>query len=161
MVDDVLKYKRKDGVDAALRTLAGDMFSDGAQSLDLRAALEDLDVPVLVIWGAQDQVIPASHAEGLPAGVEVHVLDGQGHSPHMEAANECNRLMSSAVDSEVVGVVPATPVLHPPPLAIAYHLVMRRGQATGVGCCKRCVARQADVPDHRVIRGLRKRWSAC
>lgn len=93
MVDDVLKYKRKDGVDAALRALADDMFPGGRQSVDLRGALDGLDVPVLIIWGAEDKVIPASHAEGLADHVEVHVLDDQGHSPHMEAANECNRLI--------------------------------------------------------------------
>jgi pyruvate dehydrogenase E2 component (dihydrolipoamide acetyltransferase) len=98
MVDDVLKYKRKDGVDAALRALADDMFPGGTQSVDLRAALDGLEVPVLVIWGAQDQVVPSSHAEGLPDGVEVHVLADQGHSPHMEAANECNRLIGGFVE---------------------------------------------------------------
>jgi pyruvate dehydrogenase E2 component (dihydrolipoamide acetyltransferase) len=99
MVDDVLKYKRKDGVDAALRALAGDMFPDGAQSVDLRAELAALDVPVLVVWGEQDQVIPASHAAGLPDEVVVHLLDGQGHSPHMEAANEVNRLIGQVVNA--------------------------------------------------------------
>jgi pyruvate dehydrogenase E2 component (dihydrolipoamide acetyltransferase) len=98
MVDDVLKYKRKDGVDAALRALAGDMFPGGRQSLDLRAELDDLTVPVLVIWGALDRIIPPSHAENLPDHVGVHVLAGQGHSPHMEAANECNRLIARLLD---------------------------------------------------------------
>jgi pyruvate dehydrogenase E2 component (dihydrolipoamide acetyltransferase) len=97
MVDDVLKYKRKDGVDAALRALAGDVFAGGAQALDLRDALKTIEVPVLVIWGAEDRVIPSSHAEGLPDRVDVHLLDGQGHSPHMEAANECNRLIGRFV----------------------------------------------------------------
>jgi pyruvate dehydrogenase E2 component (dihydrolipoamide acetyltransferase) len=97
LVDDVLKYKRKDGVEQALSGLAADMFPDGAQAIDLRAELDDADRPVLVIWGADDQIIPASHAEGLPDSVEVHVLDGQGHSPHMEAANEVNRLIGAFV----------------------------------------------------------------
>lgn len=93
LVDDVLKYKRKDGVDAALRALAADLFPDGHQAVDLRGDLAGLDVPVLVIWGARDQVMPATHADGLPDAVEVHVLDDQGHSPHMEAANEVNRII--------------------------------------------------------------------
>jgi pyruvate dehydrogenase E2 component (dihydrolipoamide acetyltransferase) len=75
------------------------MFPDGAQSVDLRAELAALDVPLLVIWGAQDQVIPASHADRLPDEVTVRVLDGQGHSPHMEAANEVNRLIGQVVDA--------------------------------------------------------------
>jgi pyruvate dehydrogenase E2 component (dihydrolipoamide acetyltransferase) len=97
LVDDVLRYKRKDGVDAALRSLAAELFPDGGQTLDLRADLEGLAAPVLVIWGAEDEVVPASHAQGLPDGIEVHVLDGQGHSPHMEAANDVNRLIGRFV----------------------------------------------------------------
>lgn len=93
LVEDVLKYKRKDGVDAALRHLADDMFAGGRQAVDLRDELAALDAPVLVIWGADDQIIPVGHVEDLPEGVQVHVLDGQGHSPHMEAANHVNRLI--------------------------------------------------------------------
>ena len=99
LVDDVLRYKRKDGVDAALRALAAELFPNGGQALDLRADLEGLAAPVLVIWGADDQVIPASHAQDLPDGVQVHVLDGQGHSPHMEAANDVNRLIGRFIAS--------------------------------------------------------------
>jgi pyruvate dehydrogenase E2 component (dihydrolipoamide acetyltransferase) len=86
LVDDVLKYKRIDGVDGALRTIAGAAFADVVD-------LTDLDVPALVIWGAEDRVVPAAHAERAPAGAEVHVIDGAGHSPHMEAAAEVNRLL--------------------------------------------------------------------
>lgn len=93
LVDDVLKYERKDGVDAAPRALPADLFPDGRQAVDLRGELADLDMPVLVIRGDQNRVIPAAHADGLPHRVEVHVLEGQGHSPHMEAANEVNRLI--------------------------------------------------------------------
>jgi pyruvate dehydrogenase E2 component (dihydrolipoamide acetyltransferase) len=80
LVDDVLKYKRIDGVTEALRALAG---------AALRESAELPDVPTLVIWGAADRVVPPAQ----PDGVEVHLLDGAGHSPHMEAAGEVNRLM--------------------------------------------------------------------
>jgi pyruvate dehydrogenase E2 component (dihydrolipoamide acetyltransferase) len=98
MVDDVLKYKRTAGVDAALQALADDMFADGTQTVDLRSELDGLDLPVLIIWGAQDQIIPATQAQDLPDGVEVHVLDDQGHSPHMEAANAVNRLIGGFIE---------------------------------------------------------------
>ncbi len=97
LVDDVLKYKRKDGVDEALRALARDLFPGGRQSVDLRPELDRVQAPVLVVWGAQDRVIPAAHAEGLGDRVRVEVLQGQGHSPHMEAANELNRLLADFV----------------------------------------------------------------
>ncbi|HSJ47137.1 MAG TPA: alpha/beta fold hydrolase [Euzebyales bacterium] len=96
LVDDVLRYKRKDGVDAALRALAAELCPEGGQALDLRPDLERLAIPVLVIRGVDDWVVPASHAQGLPDHVEVHVLDGQGHSPHMEAANDVNRLTGAS-----------------------------------------------------------------
>ena len=91
MVDDVLKYKRLDGVQATLEALRDQLFADGRQARSL-----DLDAysgPLLVIWGADDAIIPAAHAEARAVGAEVHVLDGVGHSPHMEAAGEVNRLL--------------------------------------------------------------------
>jgi pyruvate dehydrogenase E2 component (dihydrolipoamide acetyltransferase) len=93
LVDDVLKYKRLDGVDEALRTLAGQLFPDGRQQAVLAGELAAADVPVLVIWGAQDQVIPSEHANALGDRARVEVLDATGHSPHMERAGEVNRLL--------------------------------------------------------------------
>jgi pyruvate dehydrogenase E2 component (dihydrolipoamide acetyltransferase) len=79
LVDDVLKYKRIDGVTEALRTIAGAALGESAELPD--------DLPTLVIWGAADRVVP-------PADVaDAHVIDGSGHSPHMEAAGEVNRLL--------------------------------------------------------------------
>jgi pyruvate dehydrogenase E2 component (dihydrolipoamide acetyltransferase) len=49
--------------------------------------------PVLVVWGERDAIIPAAHAEAAPARAEIHVLADVGHSPHMEAAGEVNRLL--------------------------------------------------------------------
>jgi pyruvate dehydrogenase E2 component (dihydrolipoamide acetyltransferase) len=48
----------------------------------------------MVIWGAQDQIIPARHAQGLPGEIRVHVIEGKGHMVHMEAASEVNRLLN-------------------------------------------------------------------
>jgi pyruvate dehydrogenase E2 component (dihydrolipoamide acetyltransferase) len=93
MVDDVLRYKRLDGVQDALRALAGRLFPDGRQARVLASELEGASVPVLVIWGGDDSVVPAAHAEAAPGGAETHVLRGVGHSPHMEAAGEVNRLL--------------------------------------------------------------------
>lgn len=103
LVDEVLRYKRLDGVDAALRAIAGHGFRDGRQA-DVdpgRLALDD--VPALVIWGRQDRVIPAAHAELVPDGVRVELLDDTGHSPHVERAGDVHRLVAG----HVLGAVPA------------------------------------------------------
>ena len=91
MIEEVLKYKRLDGVEAALNRIAGDTFAGGRQALQLTGRLGELTVPVQVIWGAKDQILPASHAEGLPASVSVTLLDDAGHMAHMEKAAEVNQ----------------------------------------------------------------------
>jgi pyruvate dehydrogenase E2 component (dihydrolipoamide acetyltransferase) len=93
VVDDVLKYKRIDGVDSALRAIAGRVFGEGRQHVLIGDRLGDLNVPLLVLWGQEDRIIPAEHARHVPATAEVHVLEGSGHSPHMEAAGDVNRVM--------------------------------------------------------------------
>jgi pyruvate dehydrogenase E2 component (dihydrolipoyllysine-residue acetyltransferase) len=94
LVDNVLKYKRIDGVVPALRAIADRWFADGRQQVSVASALGGVDVPTMVIWGAEDRVIPAAQASASPAGAQVTVLDGVGHSPHMEAAGEVNRAVA-------------------------------------------------------------------
>jgi pyruvate dehydrogenase E2 component (dihydrolipoamide acetyltransferase) len=93
MVEDVLRYKRLDGVAAALDTVARTWFPDGRQALDLRPALGALSMPVQLIWGRDDRIIPLGHAEALAGKHPVHILDDAGHLPHMEKAGEVNRLI--------------------------------------------------------------------
>jgi pyruvate dehydrogenase E2 component (dihydrolipoamide acetyltransferase) len=95
LVEDVLKYKRLDGVETALRTIRGALVSGGRQSAHFRNRLTDIQVPVLVIWGGGDRIIPAVHADGLPRGFAVHVFGGKGHMVHMEAAADVNRLIGA------------------------------------------------------------------
>ncbi len=93
MVNDILKFKRLDGVDAALGTLAEGVFPGGAQALLLRDRLDAVEAPIQVIWGAQDRILPPAHADGLPPKIGVYVLENAGHMPHMEQATEVNALI--------------------------------------------------------------------
>lgn len=93
MVNDVLKYKRIDGVEEALKAIAQAAFPNGVQSVSLRDRLSELSVPVQVIWGDADRILPPSHAANLPESVSVHVIDGAGHMVHMEKAAEVNALI--------------------------------------------------------------------
>ena len=90
MIEDVLKYKRLDGVDAALRTLRDAIFPGGKQGLVLKDRLAEAQVPIQVLWGRQDRVVPASHGQDLPARVQVTVFEDAGHLAHMEKAGEVN-----------------------------------------------------------------------
>jgi pyruvate dehydrogenase E2 component (dihydrolipoamide acetyltransferase) len=98
MVEEALRLKRQDGVPEALRAVADAAFPGGRQAEELRPVLAGLGgVPVLVVWGEEDRIVPAAHAEGL-AGAEVRVLPGVGHMPHMERAAEVNRLVLAHVE---------------------------------------------------------------
>ena len=97
MVMDVLKAKRIDGAVDSLKTIAGAVFAGGSQTLRLSGRLADLAPPVQVIWGTDDRIVPAAHADNLPQGVAVHRLDGAGHMGHMEGAAEVNRLIEDLI----------------------------------------------------------------
>jgi pyruvate dehydrogenase E2 component (dihydrolipoamide acetyltransferase) len=97
MVEEILRYKRLDGVQAALETIARMWFPGGRQVVDLGTDLATLSLPVQVIWGRDDRIVPVSHGEALAGRVPVHILDEAGHLPHMEKAGEVNRLIRDFV----------------------------------------------------------------
>jgi pyruvate dehydrogenase E2 component (dihydrolipoamide acetyltransferase) len=92
MLEDLLRYKRLDGVPAALEAIARAWFPDGRQAVAIDLAA--LAMPVQLIWGQGDRIIPAAHAEALAGRLPVHILDGAGHLPHMEKSGEVNRLLA-------------------------------------------------------------------
>ncbi|CRM65169.1 acetoin dehydrogenase dihydrolipoyllysine-residue acetyltransferase subunit [Pseudomonas sp. 24 R 17] len=96
MLEDMLKFKRLEGVDQALRQLNQKLFEGGRQMIDVRNVVGRQ--PSLVIWGSEDAIIPARHAEGLDAQVEV--LPGQGHMVQLEAAEYVNQLMGTFLKSQ-------------------------------------------------------------
>ena len=98
VVDDLLAYKRLDGVDEALHALLG-MLLDGddqrADSTAARATIGDA-VPVSVVWGAADRVIPAAQAESVTGAVR-YLVDGAGHMPHMEQPGEVQAAIEETI----------------------------------------------------------------
>jgi pyruvate dehydrogenase E2 component (dihydrolipoyllysine-residue acetyltransferase) len=81
LVDDLLKYKRLDGVSTALDTLLGTLLDGDRQAIDTRALLAGVKAPVTVVWGGADRILP------IPDGVELQRVEA-GHMLHMEAPND-------------------------------------------------------------------------
>ncbi|GAA5154072.1 acetoin dehydrogenase dihydrolipoyllysine-residue acetyltransferase subunit [Pseudonocardia eucalypti] len=81
LVDDLLKYKRLDGVSTALQALLATLLDGDKQAIDTPALLAGVNVPVTVIWGGADQIL------SVPTGVDVTRVEA-GHMLHMEAAND-------------------------------------------------------------------------
>ena len=98
LVDDLLAYKRLDGVDEALHALADTLLDGEAQRGDSAASLAAIGgaAPVTVIWGRADRIIPAAQAESV-AGAVRHLIDGAGHMPHMERPAEVQAAIEETI----------------------------------------------------------------
>ena len=100
MIEDVLRYKRLDGVPEALAAFAEEWFPGGRQRAGLGDAVASLKLPVQIIWGREDRIIPVAHAEALASRLPVHILEQTGHLPHMENAGEVNRLIKRLIENQ-------------------------------------------------------------
>ncbi len=97
LVEGLLRFKRLDGVAAALTAIRAAMADQGRQRVSLLPDLAGLRAPITVIWGSADRVVPATHAGGLPSSVSVHVMDGAGHMVHMERAKDVNAILAQVL----------------------------------------------------------------
>jgi pyruvate dehydrogenase E2 component (dihydrolipoamide acetyltransferase) len=102
LVEDLLRYKRLDGVQTALGRLLDTLVDPqtGQQAIDTGALLAalpaDAELPVAVVWGAQDRILPASGAPAAGGRVSVTVVDGAGHMVHLEAPTQVLESIRSA-----------------------------------------------------------------
>lgn len=81
----------------ALDRASEKLFPDGTQSFSIRSVFRQLSVPVKIIVGAEDRIIPVGHARGLPGHVAIHCFSDCGHMPHLEIRSEVGRLLAEAV----------------------------------------------------------------
>jgi pyruvate dehydrogenase E2 component (dihydrolipoamide acetyltransferase) len=84
LIDDLLKYKRLDGVDRALRSLVANLVKGDKSAVDVTAELAAFGGPAVAVWGREDKIVPAANAAGLGTAATVHIVDGAGHMAHME-----------------------------------------------------------------------------
>ncbi len=97
-VDDLLAYKRLDGVAAALHTLLDRLLDGDGQHAGSAAALAAIGdaLPVSVVWGRQDRIIPAEQAHAVARAVR-YVIEGAGHMPHMERPADVQRAIEETI----------------------------------------------------------------
>jgi pyruvate dehydrogenase E2 component (dihydrolipoamide acetyltransferase) len=94
MAENLLRYKRLDGVAAALEAIADTNFADGAQRPVPPEAWETLGDRLLVVWGAEDRIIPSAQMDAVPAAAARSLIEGAGHMPHLEKAETVNALIA-------------------------------------------------------------------
>lgn len=83
--------------DSELRTAQGEIadrfFADGTQTFDIRGLIAALRIPVRVIVGANDRIIPANQSQGLPGEVALHVFPATGHMPQVERREQVLKIL--------------------------------------------------------------------
>lgn len=70
----------------------------GSESPDDVRALEAARVPVLIVWGERDGLIPVSAGRELHSrlpGSELHIIPNAGHVPHWETPEEFNGVVGT------------------------------------------------------------------
>ena len=93
LLEDLLRYKRLDGVSELLTELRLSLFGEGRQREQPGLRLGETGKRVLVVWGAEDRIIPPEHARRAPANAAVSVIQGAGHMVQLEKAGEVNALL--------------------------------------------------------------------
>jgi pyruvate dehydrogenase E2 component (dihydrolipoamide acetyltransferase) len=85
-VDEYQRAWARPGADAAIRAVANGAFDSSSQQVTIE--LESLRQPVLVVWGAEDRVIPVEHAHSAGDATPVsatEIIPDIGHVPQLEA----------------------------------------------------------------------------
>ncbi|WP_419759877.1 alpha/beta fold hydrolase [Acidisoma sp.] len=92
-IEGVLASRREPHIYAAwqaMRLVGGEVWARPAAA---RAALAALSIPVQILWGERDAVLPPEGLDMLPPNVRLHRIPDAGHAAHMEAAKTVNRLI--------------------------------------------------------------------
>lgn len=93
MVEQIARNKRLDGAHAALARIVAVNFATNHPPRNLVALAERM--PIGIIWGAEDGIIPPDAVANLPAEVAMRVLPGIGHMPQLEAAEQLNGILEA------------------------------------------------------------------
>jgi len=104
-LDDLREMYEADGFHNAylstVRSLINPRALFGGQH-DVTRRLQELRIPVQLIWGAADPLFPLAHAEraqSLIGHAALAVIDGAGHTPQSEQPEEFNRVLHRFLDT--------------------------------------------------------------
>ena len=78
-VTALTQMRRRAGQTGKLLEIAETISRNDRQGVIQRDVLSALDMPVSVIWGTADSLLPYRHAQGLPPRFMLHTAQGIGH----------------------------------------------------------------------------------
>ncbi|MEE9374716.1 MAG: alpha/beta fold hydrolase [Rhizobiaceae bacterium] len=80
-----LQHRKKAGAVEMLTAIANDMTRNGKQGVLPLDAMLKLKIPISLIWGDEDMILPVIQTAGLQDKLDLHLLKGVGHTPAEEA----------------------------------------------------------------------------
>ncbi len=93
LADYVATQRSTKGAAEALTAVSGLILEGERQGVLPTGKLGELPMPIKVIWGTQDKILPARQCHKLPGPIACHVFDHVGHMVHMEIPQEVVRLI--------------------------------------------------------------------
>ena len=100
-VERLARQRARPGQTAGLVATAEAMAGGGRQGVIKREKLAELTMPVRLLWGTQDNVVPASQSQGMPPGFALHLLADLGHMLPDEAVDVLERLMRHTLCADI------------------------------------------------------------
>ena len=100
LAENLLRYKRLDGVAEALRAIDTANFTGEAPDPAALALWQRLALRGLVIWGQEDAIVSVHSTNGMPPETTRLTLPGAGHMPQLERADEVNRAILAHIAGE-------------------------------------------------------------
>ncbi|WP_299818956.1 alpha/beta fold hydrolase [uncultured Roseibium sp.] len=85
--------RARPGAAATLQAIADEIIDGNVQKTLPRDELAALPLPIRVVWGTQDRVLPTRQAHKLPGMVATHIFERVGHMVHLEIPREVTRLI--------------------------------------------------------------------
>jgi len=85
--------RARPGATATLATIADEIIDGSVQKTLPRNDLAALPMPIKVLWGTQDRVLPTRQAHKLPGIVATHIFERVGHMVHLEIPQDTTRLI--------------------------------------------------------------------
>jgi pyruvate dehydrogenase E2 component (dihydrolipoamide acetyltransferase) len=95
-VDRSFQYRQEPGVPALLKRVAALLTEHAPDPGEIRRRMQALKMPVLVVWGREDRLLPVAHTAAVAniPDARVHIFEKCGHLPQLEHALAFNTLVA-------------------------------------------------------------------
>ena len=97
MLNEVLKFLRIDNVQKTLSKIQNEIIINGEQKDNLIDEINSMKIPVCVIWGKEDQIIPSNHHQVLNDKIKIIIENDCGHMAHIEKPSVVNNAINSII----------------------------------------------------------------